>query len=162
MSDSLWPHGPHQALCPWGFSRQEYWSGLPCPPPGDLPYPGIEPRSPELQADSLLSEPPGKPNENSKCVQIGLKTASYCFNLWCLIVGQMGLFSQVNKLFEFFPVPVWSLSIFFSVFILGCWYVRSLYETAHITFIMCARFTFIMRNSLWIHNEWSHTFPSIF
>ena len=48
-------------LCPWGFSRQEYWSGLPCPPPGDLPNPGIKPRSPEWQADSLLSEPPGKP-----------------------------------------------------------------------------------------------------
>ena len=40
--------------------RQEYWSGLPCPPPGDLPNPGIEPRSPGLQVDSLLSEPPGK------------------------------------------------------------------------------------------------------
>ena len=48
-------------LCPWGFSRQEYWSGLPCPPPGDLPNPGIEPRSPTLQADSLPSEPPGEP-----------------------------------------------------------------------------------------------------
>ena len=43
------------------FSRQEYWSGLACPPPGDLPNPGIEPRSLALQADSLLSEPPGKP-----------------------------------------------------------------------------------------------------
>ena len=40
---------------------QEYWRGLPCPPPGDLPDLGIEPRSPALQADSLLSEPPGKP-----------------------------------------------------------------------------------------------------
>ena len=41
---------------PWsmGFSRQEYWSGLPCSPPGDLPDPGIEPISPALQADSLL------------------------------------------------------------------------------------------------------------
>ena len=44
-----------------GFSRQEYWSGLPCPPPGDLPNPGIESRSPTLQADSLLTEPSGKP-----------------------------------------------------------------------------------------------------
>ena len=44
-----------------GFSRQEHWSGLPCPPPGDLPNPGMEPRSPALQADSLLSEPPRKP-----------------------------------------------------------------------------------------------------
>ena len=44
-----------------GFSRQEYSSGLPVPSPGDLPDPGIEPRSPELQADALTSEPPGKP-----------------------------------------------------------------------------------------------------
>ena len=44
-----------------GFSRQEYWSGLPFPSPGDLPHPGIEPRSPTLQADALTSEPPGKP-----------------------------------------------------------------------------------------------------
>ena len=42
------------------FSRQEYWSGLPFPSPGDLPNLGIKPRSPALQADSLLSEPPGK------------------------------------------------------------------------------------------------------
>ena len=41
-----------------GFSRQEHWSGLPCPSPGDLPDPGIKPWSPALQADSLLSEPP--------------------------------------------------------------------------------------------------------
>ena len=45
-----------------GFSRQEYWSGLPFPSPGDLPDPGIEPRSPALQADALTSEPPGKPH----------------------------------------------------------------------------------------------------
>ena len=44
-----------------GFSRQEYWSGLPFPSPGDLPNPGIEPGSPALQADTLTSEPPGKP-----------------------------------------------------------------------------------------------------
>ena len=43
------------------FYRQEYWSGLPCPSPGDLPDPGTEPRSPILQADALTSEPPGKP-----------------------------------------------------------------------------------------------------
>ena len=63
MSDSSQPHGlsPSRLLCPWGFSRQEDWSGLPCPPPGDLPDPRIKPRSPELQADSLPSEPPGKP-----------------------------------------------------------------------------------------------------
>ena len=43
-----------------GFSRQEYWSGLPFSSPGDLPNPGIEPGSPALQADALTSEPPGK------------------------------------------------------------------------------------------------------
>ena len=43
-----------------GFPGQGYWSGLPFLPPGDLPDPGIEPRSPALQADSLPSEPPGK------------------------------------------------------------------------------------------------------
>ena len=42
------------------FSRPEYWSGLPCPSPGDLPTPGIKPRSPPLQADSLPAEPQGK------------------------------------------------------------------------------------------------------
>ena len=51
----------YQAPPSMGFSRQEYWSGLPFPSPGDLPYPGIEPRSPALQADALTSEPPGKP-----------------------------------------------------------------------------------------------------
>jgi len=49
-----------QALLSLGFSRQEYWSVLPFPSSGDLPNPGIEPRFPALQADSLLSEPPGK------------------------------------------------------------------------------------------------------
>ena len=51
----------HQAPPSMGFSRQEYWCRLPFPSPGDLPDPGIEPRSPALQADSLTSEPPGKP-----------------------------------------------------------------------------------------------------
>ena len=51
----------HQAPLSLGFSRQEYWSGLPFPSPGDLPDPGIEPRSPTLQANALSSEPPGKP-----------------------------------------------------------------------------------------------------
>ena len=50
-----------QAPLPMDFSRQEYWSGLPFPSPGNLPYPGIEPESPALQADSLPSKPPWKP-----------------------------------------------------------------------------------------------------
>ena len=50
----------HQAPLSMGFSGQEYWIGLTCPPPGDLPYPEIEPVSPALQADSLPTESPGK------------------------------------------------------------------------------------------------------
>ena len=61
VSNSLRPHElqPTRFLCLWGFSQQKYWSGLPCPPPGDLPNPGIKPSSPAL-LDSLLSKTPGK------------------------------------------------------------------------------------------------------
>ena len=63
--NSFRPHGLQltRLLCPWGFSRQEYWSGWPCPPPGDLPNPGTEPRppgSPALAGRFLTTEPPGK------------------------------------------------------------------------------------------------------
>ena len=51
----------HTAPLSVGFPRREYWSGLPCPSPGDLPDLRIEPQSPALQADSLPTEPPGKP-----------------------------------------------------------------------------------------------------
>ena len=60
VSDSLWPDGQRRRLCPWWFSRQEYWSGLPCPPPRHLSNPRIRHRSPALWANSLPSEPPGK------------------------------------------------------------------------------------------------------
>jgi len=66
----------HSFVTPWTlacqaplsmeFSRQEYWSGQPFPPPGNLSNPGIEPRSPALQPDSLPSEPPGKPSPKEK------------------------------------------------------------------------------------------------
>ena len=55
-----------QAPLSMGFSRQEYWSGLPCPSPEDLPNPGIELRSPALQADSLLSELPALHQDHIK------------------------------------------------------------------------------------------------
>ena len=61
-----------QAPLSMEFSRQEYWSGLPFPSPGDLPNPGIEPRSPALQVDSLPSEPPGTP-----CVLQVFKSYNY-------------------------------------------------------------------------------------
>ena len=62
MSSSLQSHRlqPTRLLCAWGFSRKEYWSGLPCPPPGNFPNPGIKSRFAALQADSVPSESPGK------------------------------------------------------------------------------------------------------
>ena len=55
----------HQAPLSMGFSKQEYWSGLPYPPPGDLFNPGIKVASPALQVDSLPAEPLGKPKMGS-------------------------------------------------------------------------------------------------
>ena len=74
MLDSLILHGLYvaqEAPLPWVFSRQEYWSGLPCPPPGDFFNPGIELRSPTLQANSLPAEPPGKP-KNTRVSSLSL------------------------------------------------------------------------------------------
>ena len=66
-----------QAPLSMGFSRQGYWSGLPCPPPGNLPDPGIEPVSLALQADSLPTEPPGKPI--MECINVNfLVLIMYC------------------------------------------------------------------------------------
>ena len=62
----------HQAPLSMEFSTQEYWRGLPCPSPGDLPDPGIEPGSPVLQADSLPSEVSGKPLRFPRPPQIQL------------------------------------------------------------------------------------------
>ena len=59
LSETPWTVA-HQASLSMGFFRQEYWSGLPFPSPGDLPNSGIEPRSPILEVDALTSEPPGK------------------------------------------------------------------------------------------------------
>ena len=56
----------HQAPLSMGFSRQEYWSRLPFPSSGDLPDPGIKTGFSALQADSLMSEPPGKPENGSQ------------------------------------------------------------------------------------------------
>ena len=71
VSDSVTPWTvAHQAPPSMEFSRQEYWSGLPFPSPGDLPNPGIELGSPALQADALPSEPPG--NQKKKYKSCGL------------------------------------------------------------------------------------------
>ena len=67
----------HQAPPSTGFSRQEYWSGLPFPSPGDLPKPGIEPRSPALQANALTSEPPGKATNAEGSLKLHLTNLCY-------------------------------------------------------------------------------------
>ena len=74
-----------QAPLSMGFSRQEYWSGLPCPPPGDLPYTGIKPKSPvfpAFQVDSLPPVPPGKPIIFLRMIFSILVTElqNWCFN----------------------------------------------------------------------------------
>ena len=71
----------HQAPPSTGFCRQESWSGLPFPSPGDLPDPGIEPRSPALQADSLPSAPPGKPWVSADVMQTHCITWLLCVTL---------------------------------------------------------------------------------
>ena len=60
-----------QAALSLGFSRQEYWSGLPCPPPGDLPNPGIEPVFPALAGRFFTTETPGKPERALGALQMG-------------------------------------------------------------------------------------------
>ena len=65
------------ASCPWGFSRQEYLSGLPCPSPGDIPNPGIEPRSPALLTDSLPSESPAGKPKNTRVGRLSLLQGNF-------------------------------------------------------------------------------------
>ena len=74
----------HQAPLSMGFSRQEHWSGLPFPSPGHLPDPGIEARSPALQADTLTSEPPGKP----QCQTISLVNSPFSLRKEYVVVLQ--------------------------------------------------------------------------
>ena len=85
----------YQAPPSVGFSRQECWSGLPFPSPGDLPHPGIKPGSPALWADALPSEPPGKPRKNH-------------------IVGQSSLAGELTPLIVIF-LPHWHLQYFSSL-----------------------------------------------
>ena len=73
VSETSWTVA-RQAPLSMGFSSQEYWSGLPFPSPEDLPDPGIKPGSPTLQADSLLSEPPGKPKYLNKSLILFMAT----------------------------------------------------------------------------------------
>ena len=91
--------GAHQAPLSLGFSRPDYWNGLPCPPPGDLLNPGIKPRSPLLQADALLSEPPGKP---LLWVKILLKSSSR----WTHTEGKLNLARSPGQVPNHVPIAL--------------------------------------------------------
>ena len=111
ISHSLQSHG----VAPWatlsmGFSRQEYWSGLPCPSPGDLPNPGIEFWSPELWADSLPSEPAG---ENCSLIICNLNPAGVLI-WWSSLFVLSFLFLFVNILSLIFLSKSWPWSFFTS------------------------------------------------
>ena len=118
----------HEAPLSMGFSRQEYWSGLPFPSPGDLPDPGIEPRSPALQADALTSEPPGKPKivfvvayfySELKIPYISLHTVLSSvltsFHFFILLLFSYPSFSHFGNCWRFF---LWSNGLNFSWFII--------------------------------------------
>ena len=75
-----------------GFSRQEYWSGLPFSSPGGLPDPGSEPRSPALQAGSLPSGTPGKPKVNVKSNRGPTNLQSQANNLFFAVTQELGKF----------------------------------------------------------------------
>ena len=72
----------HQAPPSMGFSRQEYWNGLPLPSPGDFTDPGIEPKSPALWADALTSEPPGKQFQSKN---VSLSVVSHSVTSWTIV-----------------------------------------------------------------------------
>ena len=102
MSDSaaLWT-AAYQAPPSMEFFRQEYWSGLPFPSPGDLPNPGIEPGYPALQANTLPSKPPGKSIDHHLFGKESVMTISICngSNQW--------FYPELNTLVEqvFFGIP---------------------------------------------------------
>ena len=111
------------------FSRQEYWSGLPFPSPGDLPNSGIEPGSPALQADALPSKPLGKPKIQYttilNCRHYSLyftnkKIAKYLHRIgdWASISTHPMIFSFLNKSCDSVPVKkhFWSLLFFFLLY----------------------------------------------
>ena len=74
-----------QAPLSKGFSRQEYWSGLPFPSPGDLPNPGVDPGSPALQTDFLSSEPPGTPSVKYWASNVPVGVNSLHFSLYTCV-----------------------------------------------------------------------------
>ena len=94
-----------QAPLSMGFSRQEYWSGLPFPSPGDLPDPGIEPRSPASEADALTCEPPGNSHVIKRHLLLGRKTMT---NIDCILKSRDLANNSLSSLsYGFISCHVW-------------------------------------------------------
>ena len=127
VSDSLPPHrlSSTRLLCPWGFSRQKYWSRL-LPSSSGFSYPRIESRSPAFQADSLPSEPPGKPKNTGSCslsLFQGIFLTQELNQVFALQVDS--LLHQTR--------PIWGCQSDCSFRLLHCiWGVRKTSHSAHI------------------------------
>ena len=143
MSESLQPHGLQR------FFRQEYWSGLPFPSPGNLPYLGIEPGSHSLQADSLPSEPSGKPTWS-----LALRNTFVLFTFPILFSGipisQMLRFLDKSFMFHNFLIH----SILFS-FSSTIWRFSWLYKSNF-------EFTFNFGSSLFTFQELCYLYSNSF
>ena len=87
----------HQAPLSMGFSRQEYWSGLPCPPPGDLPNPGIKPASPATSVSQVGSLPLSHQGSPNNCIP-SPQFNSYYFVMFVLFLSDIILYGVVSDI----------------------------------------------------------------
>ena len=108
----------HQASLSMGFFKQEYWSGLPCPPPEDLPNRGIEPRSPVLWVGSLPSELPGKPLFCVGMTNLLIREKEHLLLLCCWHCSPGTFNCHVSKIlvryFLYYP-PIWIICDFLMI-----------------------------------------------
>ena len=100
------------------LSRQECWSKLPWPPPGDLPNPGIKPRSPVLQADSLISEPPGDPHLD--CIQCQYAGCDILLQFYKVLLLKLGKGYMMSLCYSYFFNLFYSIVFLFTLF--HCYY----------------------------------------
>ena len=123
----------HQAPLSMGFSRQEYWSGLPLSSPGDLPYREMKPRSPTLQMDSLPSKPPGKLLKVFSCITI-YKFYNFTFHI--------SVFDLPVSMFVVMSVCFFLGPFLYMVFMLSCGYfvVLSKFYNQPVMFQILLRF----------------------
>ena len=148
------------------FSRQKNWNGLPFPSPGDLHNPGIETGSPALQADSLLSEPPGKP-QISNIVHLFM-----CLLAICMSFSEKFLFRSSDHfliaLFAFLYLAVWVIYIFWKLI---PWHLPVHRLSIHFVygFICCAK-VFKFNLALFVYfsicitlgDEYKKNFPAVY